>query len=182
MQTTHRLVAAVFAAALLTVPASVRAVDDTATAKPAAEKTAEKTPEKAPPAEITTPGEVIAGGQHIAYNAIAGTITVGATDAQDAQLGLDGKPQPGSQLALSAPKEPKDAAAHGADVLRGLLQEGRQGGRAADYLLLQRRSGQLDGVAAHGLAGAQTRGDGTATRTCPPRLTGWWTMPIRCST
>ncbi len=49
------------------------------------------------------------GGQHIAYTAIAGTVTVGSTDAQDAQLGADGKPQPGSQLALSEPKEPKDA-------------------------------------------------------------------------
>jgi carboxypeptidase C (cathepsin A) len=29
---------------------------------------------------------------------------------QDAQLGPDGKPQPGSQLALNEPKEPKDAS------------------------------------------------------------------------
>ncbi len=50
------------------------------------------------------------GGQHIAYTATAGTITVGATDTDDAQLGPDGKPLPGSQLALSAPKEPADAA------------------------------------------------------------------------
>jgi hypothetical protein len=49
------------------------------------------------------------GGQHIAYTAIAGTITVGATDTDDAQLGPDGKPLPGSQLALAAPKEPADA-------------------------------------------------------------------------
>jgi carboxypeptidase C (cathepsin A) len=35
---------------------------------------------------------------------------VGATDAQDAQLGPDGKPEPGSQLALNEPKEPKDAS------------------------------------------------------------------------
>ena len=49
------------------------------------------------------------GGQHIAYTAIAGTITVGSTDDQDAQLGADGKPQPGSQLALNAPASAKDA-------------------------------------------------------------------------
>jgi carboxypeptidase C (cathepsin A) len=59
--------------------------------------------------DSTTQGELDAGGMHIAYTAIAGTITVGATDAQDAQLGMDGKPLPGSQLALSAPKEPADA-------------------------------------------------------------------------
>jgi carboxypeptidase C (cathepsin A) len=51
----------------------------------------------------------VVGGQHIAYTAIAGTLTVGATDAQDAQLGLDGKPQADSQLSLDAPKEAKDA-------------------------------------------------------------------------
>lgn len=65
--------------------------------------------EKPAPTEVTTQGSVEAGGQHILYNAVAGTITVGATDAQDAQLGLDGKPEPGSQLALNEPKEAKDA-------------------------------------------------------------------------
>jgi carboxypeptidase C (cathepsin A) len=59
---------------------------------------------------VTTQGAIDAAGQHIAYTAIAGTLTVGATDMQDAQLGLDGKPQAGSQLALADPKEPKDAA------------------------------------------------------------------------
>jgi carboxypeptidase C (cathepsin A) len=47
-------------------------------------------------------------GQKIAYTAITGTLIVGSTDIQDAQLGLDGKPQAGSQLALDAPKDPKD--------------------------------------------------------------------------
>ncbi len=49
------------------------------------------------------------GGQHILYNAIAGIITVGATDEQDAQLGADGKPLPDTDAALV--KEPKDAPA-----------------------------------------------------------------------
>lgn len=60
-------------------------------------------------ADATTQGTIDVGGQHIAYTAIAGTITVGATDDQDAQLGPDGKPLPGTQLALTAPKEPADA-------------------------------------------------------------------------
>jgi carboxypeptidase C (cathepsin A) len=105
MSSSCRWSAALFAAFLLMLPAALRAQDDKAAAKPAS---AEKTPEPALPADVTTQGDVDAGGQHIAYNAIAGTITVGATDAQDAQMGMDGKPLPGTQLALSAPKEPAD--------------------------------------------------------------------------
>ena len=77
-------------------------------AKPAAP---DKSAEAAPPADSTTQGSINVGGQHIAYTAVAGTITVGSTDDQDSQLGADGKPQPGSQLALNAPNEPKDATA-----------------------------------------------------------------------
>jgi carboxypeptidase C (cathepsin A) len=46
--------------------------------------------------DSTTEGTVTAGGQTIAYRAVAGTITVGATDPQDATLGFDGKPLPDS--------------------------------------------------------------------------------------
>ncbi len=102
---TSRLAAAAFAASLLALPTFVHA-DDTPSTKAA---TVGKTPEKAPSTEVITQGTLDAGGQHIAYTAIAGTLTVGATDAQDAQLGMDGKPQPGSQLALAEPKDPKDA-------------------------------------------------------------------------
>jgi carboxypeptidase C (cathepsin A) len=79
----------------------------TATVTATTDKAAEAPP---PPPDSTTQGSIVVGGQHIAYTATAGTITVGATDADDAQLGPDGKPQPGSQLALNAPKEPADAA------------------------------------------------------------------------
>lgn len=99
-----RYFAVPLAAALFFMPALVKASDDTAAAKPA-----DKTAEKEPPSEVTTQGAIDLGGQHIAYTAVAGTLTVGSTDAQDAQLGLDGKPQPGSQLALTEPKDPKDA-------------------------------------------------------------------------
>ena len=107
MNSASRLVAVVFSAALLMVPAVLHADDDKTAAKPAA--AAEKAAETVPPPDSTTEGTVDAGGQHIAYTAVAGILTVGATDAQDGQLGMDGKPQPGSQLALSAPKEPTDA-------------------------------------------------------------------------
>ena len=106
MNNLHRRFAVLLAAASLLFVGSALAQDDKAAAKPAA---AEKTAEPAPPADSTTQGAVDVGGQRIAYTAIAGTITVGSTDGQDAQLGPDGKPQPGSQLALAAPKEPADA-------------------------------------------------------------------------
>jgi carboxypeptidase C (cathepsin A) len=114
MRMSQLFAATLFSAALLASPALAFAQDDEATTKSsAADKTAgksgDKPAEKAPPAEITTQGTVDVAGQHIAYTAAAGTLTVGATDVQDAQLGLDGKPQPGSQLALAEPKEPKDA-------------------------------------------------------------------------
>ncbi len=105
------------AALVFNLPLQAFADDDKSTAKSAstdkngdksADKTADKTADKAP-ADSTTSGTVDAGGQHIAYTAVAGTITVGATNTDDSQLGPDGKPEPGSQLALDEPKEPKDA-------------------------------------------------------------------------
>jgi carboxypeptidase C (cathepsin A) len=105
MRFTHRMSAALFAASLLVLPALCHA-DDAAAAKPTV---TDKVTEKAPPAEVTTQGTVDVGGQQIAYTAIAGTITVGATEPQDAELGMDGKPQAGSELLLNEPKDPKDA-------------------------------------------------------------------------
>jgi len=111
------LPAALFAAACLTLPAVAVTVDDTTTkttvettTKDKSSDKSDKPAEKAPPTEVTSEGSITVGGQHIAYTAIAGTLTVGATDVDDAQLGPDGKPQPGSQLALNEPKEPKDAS------------------------------------------------------------------------
>jgi carboxypeptidase C (cathepsin A) len=110
MHIAQRVFLAALAAAMLALPVTICAMDDAAAAKPAAtDKPADKPAEKAMPADVTTQGEVNAGGKHIAYNAIAGTLTVGATDPQDAQLGMDGKPQAGSQLEIAAPKEAKDA-------------------------------------------------------------------------
>jgi carboxypeptidase C (cathepsin A) len=106
MRSLHRLLATALTVALLFLPTLVRADDDKSAAKPA---TADKAAEKAPPTEVTTQGTVTVGGEKIAYTAIAGTLIVGSTDIQDAQLALDGKPQAGSQLALDVPKDPKDA-------------------------------------------------------------------------
>jgi len=110
MKSLALILVAVLAVPALISAAALRAQDekpaansDTTTAKSA------KVPEPGPPPDSTTQGSADVGGQHIAYTAIAGTITVGATDTDDAQLGPDGKPLPGSQLALAAPKEPADA-------------------------------------------------------------------------
>jgi carboxypeptidase C (cathepsin A) len=100
------LVGAALAVSLSTLPALARCEDDAPTTKSAP---AEKPSEKTQAADVTTQGSIDLNGQHIAYSAIAGTLTVGSTDAQDAQLGVDGKPEPGSELALSEPKDPKDA-------------------------------------------------------------------------
>ncbi|WP_433984288.1 hypothetical protein RBB78_04430 [Tunturiibacter empetritectus] len=50
-----------------------------------------------PPSDSTTDGSVTVGGQAIAYRAVAGTLTVGSSDAQDAMLGLDGKLLPDTE-------------------------------------------------------------------------------------
>jgi carboxypeptidase C (cathepsin A) len=102
MRFSGRLALCLLSASLL-IPASFTRADDDK------KKDDNKPAEKPAATEVTTSGSIDVGGQHILYNAIAGTITVGATDVQDAQLGLDGKPEPGSQLALNEPKEAKDA-------------------------------------------------------------------------
>ena len=109
----YRMAAGLFAAALLFLPATGHTQDDkSAQNDKTAQKTGtsdEKAKEPAEAPDSTTQGSIDVDGQHIAYTAVAGTITVGATDTQDAQLGPDGKPLPGSQLALNAPKDAKDA-------------------------------------------------------------------------
>jgi carboxypeptidase C (cathepsin A) len=68
---------------------------------------AERAPDVAMQPDVTTQGTVEAGGQQISYTAVAGIITVGATDTEDAELGPDGKPAPGSEMAL-ATKDPAE--------------------------------------------------------------------------
>ena len=61
--------------------------------------------------DSTTEGSVTVGGQAIAYKAVAGTITVGATDAQDALLGLDGKMLADTGVNVPDAAKPEDAPA-----------------------------------------------------------------------
>ena len=85
---------------------------DKKTAKP--EKIVVTGPLAAPEATATqdsvTEGSVtLADGQTVNYRAVAGTLTVGATDQQDATIGLDGKTLP--DLGEKAPDKPEDAPA-----------------------------------------------------------------------
>ena len=100
-----RTSAVLLVAVLTTFSTAVCAAQD----QPAKSAPPPKPAESALPADSTTQGSIELSGQHIDYTAVAGIITVGATDTEDAQLGPDGKPLPGSQLALSEPKNPADA-------------------------------------------------------------------------
>lgn len=66
-------------------------------------------PPAPPPADSTTEGTVNVGGQAIEYRAVAGTLTVGATDAEDALIGLDGKLLPDTGEKPLDPAKPEDA-------------------------------------------------------------------------
>ncbi|MDR3738675.1 MAG: peptidase S10 [Terracidiphilus sp.] len=77
--------------------------------KPEAKKDTDAKP--APALESTTEGSVTVGGQAIAYRAVAGTLTVGATDYQDSQIGLDGKYLPDSGVDASAKIDDQPAIA-----------------------------------------------------------------------
>jgi carboxypeptidase C (cathepsin A) len=93
-----RVLPALFAGLMISATASARAED---AAKPKIDK-----PDAV--ADSTTEGKVaVVSGKSIAYTAVVGTITVGATDPQDALLGNDGKPLPGT---TSEPKSPEEAA------------------------------------------------------------------------
>lgn len=63
------------------------------------------------PADSITEGSVKVGGQAIDYRAIAGTITVGSSDPQDAMIGFDGKYLPDATIDLSAKPEDRPATA-----------------------------------------------------------------------
>jgi carboxypeptidase C (cathepsin A) len=62
----------------------------------------------APPDSITE-GTITIGGQAVAYKAVAGTITVGSTEAQDATLAPNGSLLPDS--GVKAPTDPNEAPA-----------------------------------------------------------------------
>jgi carboxypeptidase C (cathepsin A) len=70
-----------------------------------------QTPAPPAPADSTTEGTVTVGGQAIPYRAVAGTLTVGSTDALDALFGLDGMLLPDSGEKKPDPAKPEEAPA-----------------------------------------------------------------------
>ncbi len=74
--------------------------------KPAAEPAGKPTPL---PADSITESSVTVGGKPIAYKAVAGMLTVGSSDTQDATIGLDGKLLPDAGVDL--PTKPEDQPA-----------------------------------------------------------------------
>jgi len=69
------------------------------------------TPPAVPPADSTTEGTVTVGGQVIAYKAVAGTLTVGSTDAQDATLDFEGHLLPNAGVKPLDNDKPEEAQA-----------------------------------------------------------------------
>lgn len=63
------------------------------------------------PADSTTEGSVNVGGKVINYRAVAGTLTVGSTDEQDAMIGLNGSYLPDATIDLHAKPEEQPATA-----------------------------------------------------------------------
>ena len=108
LNTRNRVKTIFFSAALVALIAAHGAM---AQDKPDAKKDAEvkASSVSAPAADSATESSVTVGGQTIAYRAIAGTLTVGSNDVQDAMIGLDGKYLPDSGMDL--PPKPDDQPA-----------------------------------------------------------------------
>jgi carboxypeptidase C (cathepsin A) len=94
-------------AALLTSSSLLIAQDKPEEKPAAATPSTNAAPHIPAPQDSITEGSVTVGGQAIAYKAIAGTLTVGGTDPQDATIGFDGKPLPDSNIKL--PEKIEDA-------------------------------------------------------------------------
>jgi carboxypeptidase C (cathepsin A) len=105
----YSLTAAAFTLAVC-VPAHTQDHPQKTTTTTTVSTESEKKPNTAP-ADSTTEGTVTVGGKVIAYRAVAGTLTVGSNDTQDATLGLDGKLLPDSGVELPAKLEDQPATA-----------------------------------------------------------------------
>ncbi len=101
------LPACLLALVSLLAPAQVPAPPPAQTPPPPPSQTTQS--EALPPADSVTDGTVHIAGQAVAYRAVAGTLTVGATDAQDATLNLEGQPMKDLGLPHVDPNKPEDA-------------------------------------------------------------------------
>jgi carboxypeptidase C (cathepsin A) len=63
------------------------------------------------PSDSTTEGSIKVGGQTIEYRAVAGSLTVGSTDPQDAMIGFDGKYLADASIDMTTKPEERPATA-----------------------------------------------------------------------
>ena len=84
--------------------------------------------------DSTTEGSVTVGGQAIAYKAVAGTLTVGSTDAQDAMLGLDGKMLADTGVNPLDKDKPEDAPATSRMFYVAYFKKGAGPGRPVTFM------------------------------------------------
>jgi carboxypeptidase C (cathepsin A) len=77
-----------------------------------------------PQRDSVTEGSVTVGSQTIEYRAVAGTLTVGATDPQDATLGLDGLLLADSGEKMPDPAKPEEAPATARIFYTGYFKKG----------------------------------------------------------
>ena len=87
-----------------------------------------------PPADSTTEGSVTVGGEKIAYRAVAGTLTVGSTDSQDAMLGMDGKMLPDTGEKAPDPDKPEEATATARMFYVAYFKKDAPAGRPVTFL------------------------------------------------
>jgi carboxypeptidase C (cathepsin A) len=87
-----------------------------------------------PAADSTTEGSVTVGGEKIAYRAVAGTLTVGSTDSQDAMLGMDGKMLPDAGEKAPDPEKPEEATATARMFYVAYFKKDAPAGRPVTFL------------------------------------------------
>jgi carboxypeptidase C (cathepsin A) len=92
------------------------------------------TPTPVPTADSTTEGTVTVGGQAIAYKAVAGTLTVGSTDAQDATLDFEGKPLPDAGVKPLDKDKPEEARATARMFYTAYFKKNAEAGRPVTFL------------------------------------------------
>ncbi|HEX5283374.1 MAG TPA: peptidase S10 [Bryocella sp.] len=100
------LVATVFSAAAQEAPQK-----STTTTTSTVTSEADKRGMALPPDSVTEGSVSVEGGKAIAFRAVAGMLTVGSTDSQDATIALDGTLLPGSDVELPAKPEDRPATA-----------------------------------------------------------------------
>ena len=100
--------------------------------KPAATAETQPSPEAFPPDSTTQGAVTVVGGQSIPYRAVAGILTVGATDSYDASLGLDGRLLPDSGIKPPDKDKPEDAPATARMFYTAYFRTGGGPGAAPD--------------------------------------------------